>query len=75
MALTLIASFTAADIIATSAGLTGNTCMAAAPNDGTYSRTNSSVSVYTENGHPKAQRSEAVRHAKKLTRGMSKRQK
>lgn len=53
LVIAVMASMAAADMIATSAGFTGNTCMAAAPNDGTYTRTSSSVSVYTESGHPK----------------------
>ena len=53
LVIAVMASMAAADMVATSAGFTGNTCMAAAPNDGTYTRTSSSVSVYTESGHPK----------------------
>ncbi len=49
----LVGGLTVADIAATSAGLTGNTCMASAPNDGTYTRTGYTVSVYTQEGHPK----------------------
>lgn len=45
-------------IISTNLALTDNSttifsCAAAAPNDGTFTRTSSSVSVYTENGHRK----------------------
>lgn len=53
MAVTLMASFTITNIMANPQGVTTNVCMAAAPNDGTYTRTNYSVSVYTESGHPK----------------------
>lgn len=53
LAMAMVVSFTVADMAATEMGITGNTCMAAAPNDGTYTRTSSSVSVYTESGHPK----------------------
>lgn len=53
IAIALIATFTVTDIATTSAGFTANTCMAAAPNNGTYMRTSYSVSVYNENGHPK----------------------
>lgn len=49
----VIASITICDFSATSVWFTGNTCMAAAPNDGTYLKTSSSVSVFNENGHPK----------------------
>lgn len=49
----IVASFTAVEMVATEMDITGNTCMAAAPNDGTYTRTSSSVSIYTQEGHPK----------------------
>lgn len=53
LAMAMVVSFTVADMAATEMEITGNTCMAAAPNDGTYTRTSSLVSVYTESGHPK----------------------
>lgn len=48
-----MAGLSVVDITVPAIGFVGNTCMAAAPNDGTYTRTNLSVSVYNENGHPK----------------------
>ena len=65
LAIAFVTAFTAADIVATSSGLTGNTCMAAAPNDGTYTRTSSSVSVYTHEGHPKGSFSVYLHHGKR----------
>lgn len=65
LAIALVATFTVTDIVATSTGLTGNTCMAAAPNDGTYSKTSSSVSIYTESGHPKGTFSVYLHHGKR----------
>lgn len=44
------------DVISLSLGVPVNSCMAtlpAAPNDGTYTRTQYSVTVYTESGHRK----------------------
>ena len=52
-AIILLASFAAADMTSTIADSHGNICVAAAPNNGTYMRTSSSVSVYSESGHPK----------------------
>lgn len=45
----------------------GNTCYAATKtrNDGTYSATSQSVSVYTENGHPKGSFTVYLYHGKK----------
>lgn len=65
LVIAVMASMAAADMVATSAGLTGNTCMAAAPNDGTYTRTSSSVSVYTQEGHPKGSFSVYLHHGKR----------
>lgn len=65
LVIALVAAFTTADIVATSCGLTGNTCMAAAPNDGTYTRTNSSVSIYTQEGHPKGSFSVYLHHGRR----------
>lgn len=65
LAIAIIASVAATDMVATSAGLTGNTCMAAAPNDGTYMRTGYSVSVYTEGGAPKGSFSVYLHHGKR----------
>ena len=53
LAIALIASVAIADNIAPELGLSANTCYAAAPNNGTFSRTGYSVNVYNENGHPK----------------------
>lgn len=61
----LMAVFTATDIVATSSGLTGNTCMAAAPNNGTYTRTSSSVYVYTQEGHSKGSFAVYLHHGKR----------
>lgn len=65
LAIALVTAFTATDIVATSGGLTGNTCMAATPNDGTYTRTSSSVSVYTQEGHPKGSFPVYLHHGKR----------
>lgn len=65
LVIAVMASMAAADMVTTSAGLTGNTCMAAAPNDGTYTRTSSSVSVYTQEGHPKGSFSVYLHHGKR----------
>lgn len=45
----------------------GNACYAAtqARNDGSYSATSQSVSVYTENGHPKGSFTVYLHHGKK----------
>lgn len=54
LAISIGVTLLASDVVLTGFGIeTSNTCMAAAPNDGTYMRTSSSVSVYTESGHPK----------------------
>lgn len=63
--MTLLASLAVVDSISTRADLTGNICMAAAPNNGTYTRTSSSVSVYTESGHPKGSFAVYLHHGKK----------
>lgn len=65
LTLTIIASIVTTDMVATNVGLTGNTCMAAAPNDGTYSKTSASVSVQTENGHPKGKFAVYLHHGKR----------
>lgn len=51
MIITLMGSFTVINVMANSVGMTTDVCMATAPNDGTYTKTNYSVSVYTESGH------------------------
>lgn len=53
LAVALVAGVTVADITGTAVGLTGNTCMAVAPNDGSYMKTSYSVYVYTESGYAK----------------------
>ena len=65
LSMAMVVSFTVADMAATEMGITGNTCMAAAPNDGTYTRTSSSVSVYTESGHPKGSFRVYLHHGKR----------
>lgn len=65
LAIVCVIALTATDIAATSAGLTGNTCMAAAPNDGTYTKTSTSVSVYTQEGHPKGSFPVYLHHGKR----------
>ncbi len=65
LAMAMVVSFTVADMAATEMEITGNTCMAAAPNDGTYTRTSSSVSVYTESGHPKGSFRVYLHHGKR----------
>ncbi len=52
IAIALVAGFAVADITTSTTGLTA-TCMAAAPNNGTYMRTGYYVSVYCETGNPK----------------------
>lgn len=53
LAIAIVASVAIYDTIAPEPGLTANTCYAAAPNNGTYTRTRYSVKVYNENGHAK----------------------
>lgn len=53
MAVALMASFATIEINANTFVVSANVCMASAPNDGTYTRTSYSVSIYTEDGHPK----------------------
>ena len=53
MAVALMASFTATEIKADTFAIPTSVCTAPAPNNGTYSRTGCSVSVYAESGHPK----------------------
>ena len=53
LAIVIIASVAIADNVAFDLGLTANTCYAAAPNNGAYSRTGNSVNVYTQEGHSK----------------------
>lgn len=65
MAVTLMASFTTSDIMANSPDITAKVCMTAAPNDGTYTKTSYSVSVYTENGHPKGTFAVYLHHGKR----------
>lgn len=65
LTLAIVSSYAAADIGAASAGLSGNICMAAAPNNGTYTKTSSSVSVYTESGHSKGTFSVYLHHGKR----------
>ena len=65
LAIIMLVAFTATDIVTTTAGLTGNTCMAAAPNDGTYTRTGASVSIFTQEGHPKGSFSVYLHHGKR----------
>lgn len=65
LAAAIVVSFATAEVVATEMGFTGNVCMAAAPNDGTYSKTSSSVSIYTESGHPKGSYSVYLHHGKR----------
>ena len=65
LAVAIVIYLTTADMIGTNFGLTGNACMAAAPNYGTYSRTGSSVSVFHENGHPKGTFAVYLHHGKR----------
>lgn len=53
MALTLMATFTVTDIKANALAASAIVCTTYAPNNGTFTRTGYSVSVYTESGHPK----------------------
>jgi len=54
MVLTLITMIGVADFTCFSTGKTINTCTAkSVPNNGTYTRTNYSVTIYTESGHSK----------------------
>ena len=53
LAIAIIASVAIADNVAPELGITANTCYAAAPNNGTYSKTGYSVNVYTQEGHSK----------------------
>ncbi len=48
----LVASLAAMDIKANTFAAPFSVCMAPAPNDGTYTKTSYSVSIYTESGHP-----------------------
>lgn len=52
MGFALMASFAVTDINANTF-VSANLCMVSAPNDGSFTRTCYSVSVYTESGHPK----------------------
>ena len=54
-----------ASMVANGMGFTGKTYMAAAPNDGTYTRTGSSVSIYTESGHSKGTFAVYLHHGKR----------
>ena len=66
MAVALMASFTVTDIMAnTFTGYSANVCIASAPNDGTYTRTSYSVSIYTEDGHPKGVYAVYMHHGKR----------
>ena len=65
LVIAVVSSSIAVDMVATNIGLTGNTCMAAAPNDGTYSKTSSFVSVFNENGHPKGTFAVYLHHGKR----------
>lgn len=65
LGIAIAASIEAIDIAATEMGFTGNLCMAAAPNNGTYTKTSSSVSVFTESGHPKGTFAVYLHHGKR----------
>ena len=65
MAFELMASFAVTDIKANTFAVSANVCMASAPNDGTYTRTSYSVSIYTEDGHPKGTYAVYLHHGKR----------
>ena len=65
MAVALMASFAVTEINANTFAVSANVCMASAPNDGTYTRTRYSVSIYTEDGHPKGTYSFYLNHGKR----------
>lgn len=65
MTVALMASFAVTEINANTFAVSANVCMASAPNDGTYTRTNYSVSIYTENGHPKGTYAVYLHHGKR----------
>lgn len=65
LAIAIIASVSIADNLAPEIGLTANICYAAAPNNGTFSRTSYSVNVYTQEGHPKGSFSVYLHHGKR----------
>lgn len=53
MAVALMTAFTVTDIKANTFAVSTNACMTPAPNNGTFTKTSYSVSVYTVSGHPK----------------------
>lgn len=65
MAVALMAAFTVTDIKANAFAVSTNVCMTPAPNDGTYTKTSCSVSVYTESGHPKGVYAVYLHHGKR----------
>lgn len=53
MVIALMATLTTTGIKANALANSNNVCMTYAQNDGAYTKTCYSVSIYTENGHPK----------------------
>lgn len=65
MVAALMTSFTVTDITAGISAVPANVFLAPAPNDGTFSRTSYTVSVYSESGNPKGVYAVYLHHGKR----------